>query len=246
MAASPADKEVLDYQVPRRILNLVETTCSAFRLDEKQIRILDFGCGRGKTLARLRQMGLDVRGVDIDRQRAKDARGLLSRLDAGSDDDVAVINGDGKIPFADEYFHCVYSQQVFEHVRDLSAAIGEISRVTMGRGKGHHVLSPPFRLVEEHLRMPFVHWIPPGVLRFPLILFLLACGVDPSWPNLAGLSLWQRALGYWRYSTDHLFFRRWGRIQGSSWTTGFSPGCWLPGTTRHTVSIRCFCAQYPV
>ena len=106
MAASPADKEVLDYQVPRRILNLVETTCSAFRLDEKQIRILDFGCGRGKTLARLRQMGLDVRGVDIDRQRAKDARGLLSRLDAGSDDDVAVINGDGKIPFADEYFHC--------------------------------------------------------------------------------------------------------------------------------------------
>ena len=77
--------------------------------------------------------------------------------------------------------------------------------------------------------MPFVHWIPPGVLRFPLILFLLACGVDPSWPNLAGLSLWQRALGYWRYSTDHLFFRRWGRIQGVFMDNGLQPWLLAPG-----------------
>jgi SAM-dependent methyltransferase len=67
---------------------------------------------------------------------------------------------DGRIPFPPESFDLVVSNQVLEHVEDLSAVLAEIHRVLKPGGT---VLSLfPDRGVwrEGHCGIPFLHWFP--------------------------------------------------------------------------------------
>jgi hypothetical protein len=66
----------------------------------------------------------------------------------------------GRAPFPDGCFHALISYQVLEHIEDLAAAAAEWARLTAGGGAGFHIYPPHFRLVEAHLFMPFVHWLP--------------------------------------------------------------------------------------
>lgn len=76
--------------------------------------MLDFGCGDGEFVQAFAGQGFEAHGCDIVLDHESDRLRLIS------DDPY-------RLPFNDATFDCVVSQQVFEHVQDYHAALGEIS-----------------------------------------------------------------------------------------------------------------------
>lgn len=106
-------------------------------------RILDNGAGLGtylEAIGRINPAGVRV-GLEIEHERAVAA---LARADA-------VVLGVGEqLPFADNTFDLILSNEVIEHVADDRAAVAEMARVA--RPGGRVVLFAPNRWypVEQH------------------------------------------------------------------------------------------------
>jgi SAM-dependent methyltransferase len=91
-------------------------------------RVLDLGCGTGRTIDLFRRHDPDVdwHGLDIDSSPEVNAR---------TRDDAAFHTYDGvNIPFENERFSIVYSHQTFEHVRHPERLLGEVARVLEPKG----------------------------------------------------------------------------------------------------------------
>ena len=71
-------------------------------------RVLDFGCGSGGTVTELDRLGFDAYGCDIS-------------LDSPTER-LRLIPQPYRLPFEDEAFDLVVSDQVFEHVMDQRTA----------------------------------------------------------------------------------------------------------------------------
>jgi SAM-dependent methyltransferase len=124
-------------------------------------RVLDVGCGVGMyTQAFLRHTSR-VFGVEIERERALEAR----RRAAG------VIQASGRrLPFPDAAFDVVFSHEVLEHVDDDRACVKEMVRVA--RPGGRLLVFVPNRLYpfethgvfwrdQYHFgNVPLVNWLP--------------------------------------------------------------------------------------
>lgn len=87
-------------------------------------RILDAGCGSGRTLDELADLGL-ARGVDVSERAVAAARGR------GHDALAAPVE---ELPFGDRSFDLVTCLDVVEHTRDDVRALRELRRVTRPRG----------------------------------------------------------------------------------------------------------------
>lgn len=118
-------------------------------------RILDYGCGAGEIVQRGRDVGLDLHGVDAfydaaDRQHTAHSQGMLG---------TAVRRMENhRIPHADDSFDLVISNQVFEHVDDLSAALTEIRRVLRPDGRMLSLFPTSQVIREGHCGVPLAHW----------------------------------------------------------------------------------------
>jgi SAM-dependent methyltransferase len=114
----------------------------------KTARILDFGCGAGNTLRALRRKGyVNASGYDVS-----DGRTLLV------DDREHIVSGslfDLRVPFEDDTFDLVISDQVFEHVQDQARAFSEIYRITKPGGIGLHIIPARYAPIEGHIYVPF-------------------------------------------------------------------------------------------
>lgn len=114
----------------------------------KTAKILDFGCGAGNTLRALREQGyVNASGYDVS-----DGRTLLT------DDRENIVTGsllDLRVPFEDDTFDLVISDQVFEHVQDQARAFSEIYRITKPGGIGLHIIPARYAPVEGHILVPF-------------------------------------------------------------------------------------------
>jgi SAM-dependent methyltransferase len=119
--------------------------------------VLDFGCGQGEMVAEYRRNGLAAFGCD---PRIALETDTLRRLDAPA----------YRIPFADNSFTFVFSDQVMEHIPDHAAAVREIWRVLRPGGVSLHIFPSRWKPLESHVLTPFA-----GVLQ-----------------NRAWLSLWAR------------------------------------------------------
>lgn len=140
-------------------------------LPPPKINILDWGCGRGRSVYELRKLGYQAFGVDIDPAELRIGRAALGA--AGFDEDLLFeLDKTGRAPFPDGFFEIIFSEVVFEHVQDLTNAIAEIRRLTGPGGYGYHVIPAHRGIVEGHLQVPFVHWLPKNNLRW---LYLWAC-----------------------------------------------------------------------
>ena len=98
-------------------------------------RILDVGCGTGTaemSLARLRMSQMHLFGVDLLHERVREAhaatRGINARVGYAAADAV-------RLPFAGGVFDSTYCVAVMQHIRDLTGALREISRVTRPGGR---------------------------------------------------------------------------------------------------------------
>jgi SAM-dependent methyltransferase len=116
---------------------------------EKDARILDFGCGNGASVRDLRERGFEAYGCDLKFKNGPfvqdlSARGMIRLIDTSP----------YRLPFEDDFFDVVYSQQVFEHVQNYRETLSEIHRVMKPGGAGLHIFPSRYRPIESHFHVP--------------------------------------------------------------------------------------------
>jgi SAM-dependent methyltransferase len=116
------------YRGRRRVLDAV---LESLPMPQEHARILDAGCGSGRTLDDLSKRGT-VTGTEIHRDGAQAAR------DRGHEVHEAPVEA---LPFDDDTFDLVTCLDVIEHTDDDVKALRELRRVT--KPGGHAVLTVP-------------------------------------------------------------------------------------------------------
>lgn len=168
-----------------------------------ELRILDIGCGRGELTAWLLTKGWDAWGVDTSAQYIANGRPYFERAGLPADR-LRVIEDDGP-PFEAAFFDVVVSNQVLEHVADLSTFTAGIRRVSKPGAVGYHIYPGRRILIEPHLRAPLVHWLPKGRSRRLAIMAAIAAGTSVDYfPNY---SLRERTRIHASYIEQNTFYR---------------------------------------
>ena len=123
------------------------------------LRVLDYGCGKGVLVESGRSEGIDMYGVELFAAGSGvDIR--EKALGYGGGGIIKEITK-GKIPFPDNFFDIVVSNQVFEHVPELKPVFSEIDRVVKPGGKLICIFPSKDAIREGHCEVPFVHWLKP-------------------------------------------------------------------------------------
>ncbi len=89
-------------------------------------RILDIGCGIGTYVRHFRQYSDDVHGVEVEEERVREASAELPNIH--------LARGEA-LPFPDDHFDLVFSNEVIRHVDDDRRTIAEAVRVTRPGGR---------------------------------------------------------------------------------------------------------------
>lgn len=117
--------------------------------------ILDYGCGAGQIVGLLRARGISAFGCDVfygggdcSSRLPEAVRPFIKRIE------------NGVIPFPDKTFSFVVSNQVFEHVPDMEAALREIARVLTPGGLALNLFPDRSVWREGHCGIPFLHRFP--------------------------------------------------------------------------------------
>lgn len=185
------------------------------------LRILDWGCGRGRSVALLRQEGFEAFGLDIDRAVLHNGHDLFRAR--GLDPERLLRHIDDIGTFSDGGFDVVFSEETLEHVADLAQLARESFRLLRPGGIAIHSFPGSRWLIEPHIHMPLVHWLPAGHLRRWSMLLCLACGLGPRppWPETANADL-SRQLGvYYRYLEEKTHYRSRNVVMATFAAAGF-------------------------
>jgi SAM-dependent methyltransferase len=130
-------------------------------IDLEGTRILDIGCGIGTYVRRFRAFTDDVHGIEVEPERVAEASRDLPNI---------VLAVGEALPYPDDHFDLVFSNEVIEHVDDDLRTTAEAVRVT--RPGGLVVFFAPNRLCpfETHGaylgrryvfgNIPLVNWMP--------------------------------------------------------------------------------------
>jgi 2-polyprenyl-3-methyl-5-hydroxy-6-metoxy-1,4-benzoquinol methylase len=109
---------------------------------EKNLRILDIGCGTGAFLSRLKGDGYTkLNGIDIDLSAANIDGISFSCIDLDS----------GKMPYEDSSFDLIICIEVLEHIENVGIFLSEISRI-LSEGGNVVVTTPNVHSLEARLR----------------------------------------------------------------------------------------------
>jgi SAM-dependent methyltransferase len=138
-------------------------------------RILDFGCGDGRVVYHGLKDGLNIFGVDIFYGGSSSKQHVIESGLLGTR--IFEITQEGIIPFPDETFEVVLSNQVFEHVNDFDGPLREIHRAM--KPGGLFILHFPTSevILEGHIGIPFAHWFARGSrLRYGYTYLLRVLG----------------------------------------------------------------------
>jgi SAM-dependent methyltransferase len=100
------------------------------------MRVLDAGCGSGRHLCEsFRTPGVDVAGVDLNRDDLGKAKGFLSLMAKEQKGRWLVAQADiTRLPFTDGSFDVVICSEVLEHIEDNKTAVAELVRVLKPEG----------------------------------------------------------------------------------------------------------------
>ncbi len=185
-----------------------------------QVRVLDWGCGRGRFVLWLREQGFDAYGVDIDPEPVNNGLPLFEKK-GYPNKPLSVISAEGRTEYDDGFFDFIVTNNVLEHVSDLGKVLDEIGRLTSKGGGGYHIFPAQRQPVEGHLFMPFVHWLPAGGLRKAVIRSCVRMGKEPHWTEVEGLDLEEKTQVYFAYSINHIFYRPFKTIREKFKQLGF-------------------------
>ncbi len=129
----------------------------------------------------------------------------------------------------------MFSETVLEHVVDLDAVAREFRRLTATPSCGLHVFPARRGVVEQHLNMPFIHWLPKNRLRRLVMRAYVAAGVEPKWVEE---SLRDKVQRYYDYSLEHTFYRPIQEVRDTFERRGFQSRLVAgehPRITQHAV-----------
>lgn len=138
--------------------------------------LLDVGCGKGSFIARMREQGWDVEGLEVDADAVEYARsksGLIVHL--GSLEN---------IHFPDNTFDVITSNHVIEHVHDPISLIQECLRVL--KPGGRLVLATPNieSFGHQYFGRDWSHLDPPRHLRLFTMQTLRECAVRAGFKSV--------------------------------------------------------------
>jgi SAM-dependent methyltransferase len=137
--------------------------------------ILDFGCGGAQTVIAGRELGMHIFGAEVF-HKGTEVRTKV--VQAGLLGDIVREIKAGVIDFPNEYFDFIFSNQVFEHVKDIDQALQEIRRILKPGGRAVHLFPSRDVWREGHCGIPFLHWFPKNSrLRYPYALALRRLGL---------------------------------------------------------------------
>lgn len=137
-------------------------------------KVLDYGCGKGDIVQAARERGFQAYGVEkfyggSNIRDLIEERGLMGDVIRELDDD--------RIPFDDDAFDLVVSNQVFEHIPNLESAVAEIARVLKSGGLLLCLFPSKGVVREVHCGIPIVHWLPKKTrARYYWLLFWRCLG----------------------------------------------------------------------
>ncbi len=196
-------------------LRYLEMARKKLGLEMSEVRIMDWGCGRGTTILKLLELGYPhVRGVEIDESAIDRGRDFFTKRGLNPDDYMTVLDESGRCQFRDGMFNYFNTNQVFEHFRYIETTVSEISRITKSGGYGLHIFPAPRQPIEGHLYMPFIHWLPKNELRRKMINAWSYVGVEPHWSWNDGQPRHVRVKRYNDFSFDQTFYRRSNEVKG--------------------------------
>jgi len=185
-----------------------------------ELKVLDWGCGRGRHVLWLRQKGYKAFGVDVDSLPIENGVPLFKSY-GYTDECLRLLNSDGQSSFEDGSFDYILSGNVLEHVSDLDKVCAEMSRLTRKGGGGYHVFPAHRQPKEGHLFMPFVHWIPPGRVRKFLIHIFVLLGQEPKWVEVRDAPASVATEFYYQYSINNIFYRPYATVRKTFEKYGF-------------------------
>lgn len=149
----------------KRILNVLNGNF----LNKKDIKILDHGSGGCYTIIYLYALGYEnVFGVDIGGSH-KEINNFFYLI-SGKDKKKKILYDGINLPFENDSFDFIFSQQVLEHVpfNLQENFIKEEKRVLKSGGVAYHQIPHKLTPYESHLKIWFFHWLPKQ-------LFVLSC-----------------------------------------------------------------------
>ncbi len=85
--------------------------------------ILDFGCGTGALVKKLRDEGIEAFGIEIE--RAAIVEGILPEARKF----VHLYDGNFPLPYETNQFQSVFASEVIEHITNYETALSEIARI---------------------------------------------------------------------------------------------------------------------
>lgn len=154
------EEELSEFSLSKSLEHLLADFACSFEppFKPEQINVLDWGCGRGRSVAKLREKGYNAYGIDIDEKVLKNGYPLFAKR--GLKPENIIFHNDQIDKFEDNFFHIIFSEQVLEHVKDINSMTHELARLTAPGGIGIHQFPGKYNVNEGHLFMPIVHWLP--------------------------------------------------------------------------------------
>lgn len=96
----------------------------------QEIKILDWGCGKGQVSYFLKKRGADVVSCDVEKNSVDSALGVQATpIITDSKIEVVPLKHESQIPFEDKSFDVVLSFGVLEHVPRDQESLNEIHRI---------------------------------------------------------------------------------------------------------------------
>jgi ubiquinone/menaquinone biosynthesis C-methylase UbiE len=171
-------------------------------LDHKS-KILDLGCGNGDLVYAYREKGYKAYGCDFvfrvgfNKDQLMES-GIISLIKSGI----------YELPYEDNSFDFVVSEQVFEHVKDYSTTLSEIKRVLKPEGFSLHFFPSRYKIIETHLFIPFASTIQ----NYYWLLFWAYLGVRNEYQK--GISARQAAERNYKYLKNNTNYLSKSEIRG--------------------------------
>ena len=182
------------------------------------LRILDYGCGSGDIVQKGLTNRLDIVGVDVFYGGNSSKKTVLSRDLLNKH--VFELLDNFRIPFPDKSFDFVVSNQVMEHVENLTLTFREINRILKPNSL-FLVIFPDKRVFREgHCGIPFTHWFKKtSRLRYPYLRFMRFLGLGYHKNNKSHK---QWSLDFINYLDKYTFYRSLNEIKNTFYSSGFS------------------------
>lgn len=114
------------FDVLKNVNGLINSQCISF--GQNTHRILDIGCGSGDASIQYVN-GMDAELVGVDWRDSRSPQ-YVARFAAFEKVDIEK----DLLPFEDDYFDIVITNQVFEHLKNIYTPLSEIHRVLRGGG----------------------------------------------------------------------------------------------------------------